>query len=148
MKPSIQPTATTTPVDVYSTPGLHFVNGRHWSTRCEPYSKTVRCFTEIWGTKVTQQDGTYVQTNGWIFNNLTYLPSPRALWKNNPLGNTGEWTATDGRKWRTECDTAATGRGGCRSESLVSVIEAHKTTNGWTYKHVNKWVLNNIVRFS
>ncbi len=141
-------TATPGPVDVYSTPGLHFVNGRHWWTRCEPYSQTTRCFTDIWGTKITKQGGSYVRTDGWMFNNLTYLPSKRALWESNPLGNTGEWTATDGRKWRTQCDTPATGRNGCRSEALTTVIEATRTSTGTTYRQTDKWVLNNIVRFS
>ena len=124
------------------------VNGRHWWTNCEPYSKTTRCFTQIWGTQINLVNGAFVRTDGWLFNNLTYLPSPRALWANNPLGNTGAWTATDGRKWRTECDTPTTGRNGCRSESLVKVIDAQQTASGWTYRTAEKWVLNNIVRFS
>ena len=73
---------------------------------------------------------------GWAFNNLTYLPSPRSLWANNPLGGYGKvgnksnWTS-GGRQWRVECDTAATGRGGCRSYIKIG----------------NQWVFNNIVRF-
>ncbi len=147
-KPTSKPTVTSGPVDVYSTPGLHFVNGRHWSTRCEPYSTTTRCWTEIWGTQTTYKDGKFTSTNGWTFNNLTYLASPRKMWKGNPLGETGTWTATDGKEWRTECDTAETGRNGCRSHTLSKVVEATKTSSGWTYKMVEKWVFNNIVRFS
>ncbi len=111
---------------VYAQPGDHLVNGRYWKTSCEKYSTTVvRCSTDIWGEKSAGQ-------NGWMFNTLTYLPSPRADWKSNPLGKTGSWTAKDGRKWKTECDTAATGKGGCRS---------------YTYEG-KTWVVNNIVQFS
>ncbi|MDO5736475.1 MAG: hypothetical protein Q4P15_08370, partial [Propionibacteriaceae bacterium] len=79
-KPTVKPTVSY-PADVYNTPGFHFVNGRHWYTRCEAYSQTTRCFTDIWGTQVSKVNGTWVQKNGWVFNNLTYLPSPRSLWK-------------------------------------------------------------------
>lgn len=107
-------------VDVYSSPGRHDVNGRQWRTWCEDYSSTVqRCFTEIMSGGV------------WVHNNLTYLPSPRQGWGSNPLGRNGQW-ASAGNKWRTECDTAATGRNGCRSYMMVD----------------GRWVFNNIVRFS
>lgn len=118
---------------VYTQPGDHLVNGRYWKTKCQNYSTTVvRCTTSIWGTKKVRSGGTWVNHNGWVFNTLTYLPSPRADWASNPLGNTGSWTASDGRKWRTECDTPATGRNGCRSYTLEGT----------------KWVVNNIVQFS
>lgn len=115
-------------VDVYSTPGLHHVNGRYWYTECERYSVTTRCRTEL------MVGSGFAAT--WVFNNLTYLASPRSTWVNNPLaafgvvGGTHEWT-TNGRRWRSECDTASTGRGGCRSYI-------------WTG---GKWVVNNIIRF-
>lgn len=106
--------------DVYTTEGIHYFNGNFWWTECEAYSSVVdRCRTN------------YAPGNGnadFTFNNLTYLPSPRSLWTKNPLGHTGSWTATDRAKWRTECDTALTGRHGCRT-----------FRNG---------VFNNIVRFS
>lgn len=90
-------------VNVYVTPGHHFSGGREWKTSCEPYSQTQRCRTEI-------------RSSGkWVFNNLTYKPSPRSLWVKNPLGKNISWKASDGSKWRTECDTAKTGRNGCRS---------------------------------
>ncbi|MGO1383814.1 MAG: C40 family peptidase [Arachnia sp.] len=115
---------------VYTQPGNHLVNGRYWNTACEEYSSTVvRCTTKIYGEKQTASGATY---NGWVFNNLTYLPSSRADWSSNPLGKTGSWTASDGRKWKTECDTAATGSNGCRSYALTG----------------GKWVVNNIVQFS
>ncbi|WP_147454046.1 hypothetical protein [Tessaracoccus antarcticus] len=106
--------------DVYTTEGIHYFNGNFWWTECEAYSSVVdRCRTH------------YAPGNGnadFTFNNLTYLPSPRSLWTKNPLGVTGSWTANDGGRWRTECDTALTGRNGCRT-----------WRNG---------VFNNIVRFS
>ncbi|TRY18654.1 hypothetical protein FOJ82_05900 [Tessaracoccus rhinocerotis] len=127
---SPSPTATATvtapaqPGDVYSTPGFHNVNGRWWYTQCEPYSQTIRCLTEIWATNHGQ--------SAWTFNNLTYLPHmSRAQWGRNPLANPGEFTS-DSRRWRTECDTPATGRNGCRS---------------FVWGEGVGWVFNNIVRF-
>jgi len=131
-------------IDVYTMPGEHFVNGRDWKTTCEKYSQTERCRTEIWATQIKRTGSTFTQTNGWVFNNLTYAPSPRSLWANNPLGHTGSWTATDGRKWRTECDTKITGRNGCRSYVKTEVITATKGGHGALIKEV----LNNMVRFS
>ncbi len=110
------------PFSVYTTPGEHTVNGRQWKTACEPYSQTWRCRTDIWGTKVTLENGRFLARNGWSFNNLTYLPSPRSMWTGNPLAKTGSWTASDGRKWRTECDTSVTGRNGCRTWVSSRVI--------------------------
>lgn len=121
---------STSDTRVYTQPGDHHVNGRYWRTSCEKYSSTVvRCTTNIWSEKTTSFGAKY---KGWVFNTLTYLPSPRANWSNNPLGETGSWKASDGRQWRTECDTASTGRGGCRSYT----------------KEGSKWVVNNIVQFS
>ena len=139
-------TATVTPPkgDLYQTPGFHNVNGRHWMTVCEPYSSTQRCWTYIWGTQVQFTGGKYLQVNGWTFNNLTYVAAPRSLWKGNKLAYTNNWTTTDGRNWRTECERAVTGRNGCRSYVLSHVIEY----KGSEYRFVNKWVFNNIVRFS
>ena len=48
------------------------------------------------------------------------------------VGNVSSWTAANGRQWRVECDTAATGRGGCRSY----------------IKTGNYWLFNNIVLFN
>lgn len=97
-------------VDPYVPEATHRVNGRDWRTTCEPSSQTTRCRTEIKATTVTQVKGRFVQKTGWYFNNLTHLPSARSLWKNNPLSYTNKFIAADGRKWRTECDTPATGR--------------------------------------
>lgn len=141
--------------NVYTTPGTWNYNGRLWKTSCEPYSATTRCRTEIWATQITYKAGQYYRTDGFVFNNLTYKPSPRSIWRNNPLGGNGQvgfnkqWTGQDGRKWRTECDTAVSGRNGCRSYIWATVAEAYKTSSGATsYRVTNKWLFNNIVQFS
>ncbi|GAB3812183.1 hypothetical protein GCM10028820_04680 [Tessaracoccus terricola] len=154
-EPSPEPTETdpvtppAKPGDLYSTPGFHNVNGRWWYTECEPYSQTIRCTTEIWATSVKVEGGRFVQTNGWVFNNLTYLPHmTRAQWANNPLGVAGEWTAADGRRWKTECDTAQTGRDGCRSWAWSSIVASTQGADGvWSHRVTEDWVFNNITRF-
>lgn len=133
--------------NIYITPGVHVVNGRTWRTDCEPYSQTSRCRTEIWATVITQVDGNFVRTDGFAFNSLSYLPAKRELWAGNPLGNAGQWTASDGRKWRTECDTPQTGRGACRSWAWVDFIKSTQTSSGTTYAWDADWVFNNIVYF-
>lgn len=135
--------------NVYTTPGLHELNDRQWRTTCEPYSQTTRCRTEIWANTVSTSNGRHTMTTGWAFNNLTYVASPRELWAQNPLGRNGTWTADDGRQWRTECDTAATGRHGCRSHAKVTVVSATANPGGgYTFTSENKWVFNNIVKFT
>ncbi|TRY17883.1 hypothetical protein FOJ82_11505 [Tessaracoccus rhinocerotis] len=153
--PSPTPTVTVTrtpnphPGDIYTIPGFHNYNGRLWHTQCEPYSQTIRCRTEIWATTVKVESGRFVQSNGWVFNNLTYLPfMTRSQWASNPLGHAGEWTAADGRRWRTECDTAATGRNGCRSYTMTSLVVGSQNSAGvWSYRVTQDWVFNNLVRF-
>ncbi len=135
--------------DLYTTPGHHHVNGREWRTSCEPYSQTTRCRTEILGTKVTYSGGRYVSTNGWVFNNLTYLPlMTQAQWGSNPLARNGTFTS-NGRQWRTECNNQATGQGACRSYIYSpNTIQARQNANGsWSYYHANVWVFNNMVLF-
>ena len=134
-------------VNVYTTPGTHHVNGRDWRTSCVPYSRTQRCTTDIWATQVTQGKGRFVSRTGWVFNNMTYLPSSRSLWKNNNLGKNANWT-TSGRRWRTECDTAVTGRNGCRSYIWGQVVASIKTSGGYRYSVKNAWIFNNMVQFS
>lgn len=145
-KPTPTPTAKPTqrPDSIYTTPGVHRVNGRLWVTTCEPYSKTERCTTEIWATQIRIVNGRYKQVNDFVFNNMTYLPSARSLWKGNPLATPGDHVV-NGRQWRTECDTALTGRNACRSSIKASVIER---APGGGFRVVNKYVLNNIVMFS
>lgn len=143
--------------DVYSVEGTHSFNGRQWRTTCEPYSQTYRCRTEIHATTVVNEGGKLVKTTGWTFNNLTYLPSRRELWRSNPLGNyakqaaggtTGTWTS-DGRNWRVECDTATSGRNGCRTYIRARFVASTQAANGtWTYAMTEGWVFNNIVRFT
>ena len=142
--PQQTPTAA---ADVYTDPGYHVVNGREWRTTCEAYSSNVdRCRAEIKATAIKLEGGKFVETTDFVFNNLTYKPSPRSSWKGNPLGETGTWTAADGRQWRTECDTATTGRNGCRSYTLTTVY-AVKTMTPRTYEQKNQWIFNNIVQF-
>lgn len=129
----------------YSKPGEYNHNGRRWRTNCEPYSKTQRCRTEIWSTQVVYDKGRYVTRSGWVFNNLTYTPSPRKLWRNNPLGKNAQWTSKeDGARWRTECDTRATGRGACRTYRYQKVV----VRSGSWYSQAYQWVFNNVVYFS
>lgn len=135
--------------DPRTIPGEHEVNGRQWRTTCEPYSHTTRCWAEIWATQVTHANGVFTARNDWFFNNLTYLPEiRRSMWGTNPLANTGSWTAADGRRWRTECNTAATGQGGCRTWIHATVVEAVPTAGGGhRYQMVNKEVFNSMVQF-
>ncbi|GAB3821199.1 hypothetical protein GCM10028820_28980 [Tessaracoccus terricola] len=142
---SAEPTAG--PVDIYTTPGYHKVNGREWFTSCEPYSQTQRCRTDIWASQVKVVDGTAQWVHGWVFNNLTYLPIARSVWGDNPLAHNGAWTATDGRRWTTECDNATTGRNGCRSYVWAQVWQPVSPGSS-QFQLVSKWVLNNMVRFS
>jgi len=148
-------TPTKPPATVYNSAGDRVVNGRKWRTTCEPYSQTTRCRAFIEATTVSQVRGRFVVTNAYVFNNMTYLPSPRSLWKTNPLGGKGvfkadvRWTAADGRAWRTECDSALTGRGGCRSFATASVIETITRPGQSTrYRWTTKEIFNNMVQFS
>lgn len=156
-EPSASPTpsASSSPTPMtptlYTQPGDHFVNGRYWRTKCEMYSSSVvRCSTEIFGTKVITYKGKYYTHNGWSFNNLTYLPSPRTMWTGNPLAANGveggslQWTAADGRQWKVECDTATTGRNACRAYTMSTVVGY----TGGAFRVETKYVLNNIVMFS
>ncbi|RMB57764.1 hypothetical protein EAX62_14960 [Tessaracoccus antarcticus] len=130
---------------MYTTPGGQISGGRLWNTTCEKYSSNVvRCRAEIWGTQVQYRGGRYVSTTGWMFNNLTYLPSPQASWAGNNLArNNAGWTSA-GRTWRTECDTATTGRGGCRSYVWTQQVGLEDGQ----YVSRSQWVFNNIVQFS
>ena len=132
----------------YTMPGKHNLNGRQWVTTCEKYSQTERCRTEIWATVVTFKDGKYQVGTGWAFNNLTYLPYMyRSQWKGNPLAEAGTFSSA-GAQWRTECDTAATGRNGCRTYRQTTVYTATPAAGGgYTFRTEDKWVFNNIVMF-
>ncbi|GAA4902249.1 hypothetical protein GCM10025789_21160 [Tessaracoccus lubricantis] len=155
--PSTSPTPTAPDKFVRTAPytlaGKHLLNGRDWMTTCDDYSQTERCRTDIWATIVVIEDGGFVRKSGWAFNNLTYLPyMTRAAWKGNPLGDLGATTngtfTSAGRQWRTECDTAATGRGACRSYTWTTVYAATpKAGGGYAFSQANRWVFNNIVMF-
>ncbi len=97
---------------------------------------------------MTYKNGRYVQRTGWTFNNLSYLPSTRASWATNNLGRTNPAWTSAGRQWRTECDTPATGKGGCRSYMLVKSVAAVKSGSGYAYVNKDAWVFNNVVLFS
>lgn len=130
--------------DVYATPGGHIQNGRLWDTDCAKYSSTVvRCTTKIWATQIVYERGRFINRTGWHFNNLTYLPSARGAWAGNPLAQTGQFTSA-GRKWKTECDSSATGRGACRSYIETNYI----ATEGARYVRKTGFVFNNLVRFA
>ncbi|RMB60239.1 hypothetical protein EAX62_11215 [Tessaracoccus antarcticus] len=153
--PTTTPPVTTPPPtpsypgSIYTTPGYHNYNGRHWFTSCEPYSVTQRCRTLIQATTVTQVKGQFIKKLGWTFNNLTYLPAKKSVWAGNPLARTGSWTAADGRQWRTECNTPATGGNGCRSYATAKVIDnIAKTGQPVRYGWITKEIFNNIVLFS
>ena len=134
---------------VYDTPGGHVSAGRLWDTTCEKYSSNVvRCRSNIWATQVQYVKGRYVSKTGWTFNNLSYLASPRASWAGNNLARTKNRWASGGKTWRTECDTAVTGKGGCRSYVWTKQVQAKKTGSTWSYSNVEGWVFNNLVLFS
>lgn len=135
-------------VNPYITEGTHVVNGREWRTECEAYSQTERCRTEIKATQVTEVKGKFVAKTGWFFNNLTYLPSARSLWKNNKLGYTNDWVDVQGRKWSTSCDTPSTGRNGCRTYAEARVVEAYQVNGKVQYRWATKSIFNNIVQFT
>ncbi len=139
----------TYPKTVYNTPGYHKENGRNWFTSCEPYSVTQRCRTLIEATTVKDVGGKFVASKGWTFNNLTYLPAPKSVWKGNPLAETLTWTTADGRHWETKCNTPETGRNGCRSYIQAKVVAnlakpGQPVSYGWT----TRWEFNNMVQFS
>ncbi|NHB83737.1 hypothetical protein G7085_00845 [Tessaracoccus sp. HDW20] len=98
--------------DVYTTPGTHTVNGRQWKTDCSMYSSNVeRCTTDIWATTIRFDGRAYVQSNGWVFNNLTYKESNRTTWQEwNPLVTRAPTSSTGapGRRSATHPGPAAT----------------------------------------
>ncbi len=150
-RPVIANKDTISAAQLYVTDGQHTVNNRAWKTVCEPYSQTKRCRTEIWSTQALQRNGSFSMVEGWVFNNLTYVESPREMWADNPLGNHDNkgWTADDGRKWKTECDTATTGGNGCRSYVWgTAATGAAKTSGGYRFSTKQEWAFNNMVRFS
>lgn len=136
---------------VYDTPGVQRVNDRDWNTTCERYSSTViRCASKMWVRTVTglTPEGNLDARYQWVHNNITYLASPETNWKNNPLGRSGEWTDADGRRWKTECHTPATGKGACRTYVWVKRDNWVSTAQGIRNNVLTGWVFNNMVQFS
>lgn len=132
----------------YTTPGVREFNGRQWSTTCEQYSSTVRrCRAEIMATQVRIVEGEYTFVTEFMFNNLTYLPSNRKNWENNPLAAEGQFIK-DGRVWKTECNSEWTGKNGCRSFIFASVIESEQVNGAWKFTKADKWLFNNVVQFT
>ncbi|MGO1385216.1 MAG: immunoglobulin domain-containing protein [Arachnia sp.] len=147
--PVTSPPAPSYPGDIYTTPGYHSYNDRSWFTSCEPYSATQRCRTLISAKTVSESNGTFTTSQKWVFNNLTYLPAKKSTWAGNPLASQGQWTAADGREWRTECNTAVTGGNGCRSYVTAQIIaNVAKAGEPVRYQWVTKEIFNNIVQFS
>ncbi|GAB3813183.1 hypothetical protein GCM10028820_07500 [Tessaracoccus terricola] len=150
-----QPVPASAEVHPYTTPGQRWFNDRLWNTVCNQYSTTVtRCRAEIMATQARVVDGKYQLVNEFVFNNLTYLPSNGANWRDkntgeiNPLARDGQFTGTDGRLWKTECATEWTGQNGCRSFTYATVVNATKGADGaWVFTPENKWVFNNVVQF-
>ena len=129
---------------IYTTAGDHSVNGREWRTDCGEYSSTVwRCRTDILATTVVRDGDGYAQRLGYVFNNLTYLASPRQNWSGNPLAENREWSDRAGRFWRTECDTAVTGGNGCRTWTRATLVRKV----GTRFVQETRMVFNNIVMF-
>ena len=154
VRAGINPTNVTREDDVYSKAGTYALNNRLWKVACEPYSTTQRCLTEIWGTQVQTVRGQHQRVTGWQFNNLTYAPSERSIWSKNLLGGFGRPgyqgdVTSAGRQWRVKCDTAVSGRNGCRTYILTNVVTATPSASGgYTFTAKPDYVFNNIVRFS
>ncbi|GAB3813369.1 hypothetical protein GCM10028820_07990 [Tessaracoccus terricola] len=136
-------------MNLYTTPGERTVNGRQWRTTCEKYSHSQRCRTEIWATQVVKENGRWTQRNGWVFNNLTYLPmlQPHS-WVGTKLGSSLSWSSADGgviRDWKTVCDDPSVGRDTCRTYITAHVTKAQRTSGGWRFVTTKEWVFNNMV---
>jgi SpoIID/LytB domain protein len=129
---------------VHWQPGVRTLNGRLWSTRCEPYPRTAhRCSTSIWATQYVLVDGRWTARQGWVLNNLAYFDSVPAAWAGTVQATPGEHTAA-GRRWRTTCD-AAPGLRTCRSWILADRVIRVTTAGGDRYETRPQWVLNNVL---
>lgn len=139
---------------VYTTEGTHAEQGRSWRTTCTQQPEAKRCMTEVLGAQITTTPRRLASKQQWLFHTYTYLPSARSAWKNNPLGGNGEvgynqkWTK-DGQQFRTECDTAASGKGACRTYVLTSPLKPVSDTRRDIVKQVKSdWALYSIVLFN
>lgn len=68
-----------------ASPGLHTINGRRWRVECDtPTTGRNGCRAYIRGSLITKKGAAYVQTNGWVFNNLIrFTDAPPT--RNQPL---------------------------------------------------------------
>lgn len=66
--------------------------------------------------------------------------APRGLVCGTFKGDSRSWSAAK-RQWRTECDNAVTGRGGCRSYTQASIV----APVGGSYQWTEKWIFNSQV---
>src|SRR6476469_7654797 len=103
----VQCALATKDADVYTSPGYHWSAGRLWLTTCEPYATATRCWTSIKGTRVVRTATGYTTTQGWVFNNLTYVDQWRASWDVNMLVQPGLHESA-GRQWKVSCTPDAT----------------------------------------
>lgn len=133
----------------YITPGIHEVDGERFTTRCEPFEQTTRCWTYEWDDKVTHVGGQFQVSKGWVFRNVAYLPwMTREQWGDDPRATTGTHTV-DGKTWRTECDTARTGEDACQTWVLQEhTIQSRTRPDGSkTYFIAPQWVHTGVVFF-
>ncbi|MHA6525092.1 hypothetical protein [Tessaracoccus sp. G1721] len=143
--PAVPETSTAPrPEGVYYNPGYATSGGRRWFTRCEEYTAELeRCFAYIWATEAVQSGRGWTTRDAWVFNNLSYLPAPRAAWGGNPLAVSGSFTS-GGRQWRTSCADDWTGPNGCRSFIWARV----PVFRDGSYRLEWMWVFNNVVAFT
>lgn len=133
----------------FTTPGLHTVDGERFSTMCEPYQETARCWTYQWGEKVNQVGDQFIASQGWVFRNLTYLPwMTRDQWGDDPRATPGRHVV-DGKQWLTECDTVRSGQDACQSWVLEDYTLQSRTRPDGTqvYFVAPQWVYQSVVFF-
>ena len=136
-------------VDVLVTPGYHVVGGREWSTTCQAYGSTgTRCFAYI-KASTAHWDGTrWVTSYGWALNRVTYTDVASAAWSGNLLALPGSHVSA-GRRWQVACSpSASTGPRTCTDWLWASVVVARRTSSGYTYGYVLKWVQASVVRLT
>ncbi len=56
------------------TPGEHMISGRRWKTECDTaWTGANACRSQIWATVPEQRNGTWVNVNKWVFNNIVHV---------------------------------------------------------------------------
>lgn len=156
-KPPVDPPADPPVVDpmytVYTTAGKHTVEGRTWRTTCKAGSPSQRCRTEVWGSGNAMPSARLTSKESWVFHTETYLPADRAAWKDNPLGGNGEtgyskeWKKGK-QQFKTECDTATSGKNACRTYVKANPLKPVSDTRRLVVDNVpTDWVLHSIVLF-